>query len=37
VGRLSTLAGWARLLFSLASDAAVTWAIMKPLFRPALA
>jgi hypothetical protein len=37
VGRLSTLAGWARLLFSLASAAAVTWAIMKPLFRPALA
>jgi hypothetical protein len=36
VGRLSTLAGWARLLFSLASEAAVTWAIMNPLFKPAL-
>jgi hypothetical protein len=34
VGRLSTLAGWASDLFSLASDAAVTWAIMKPLLRP---
>ncbi len=34
VGRLSTLAGWASDLFSLASDAAVTWAIMKPLFSP---
>ena len=35
VGSESTLAGCARLLFSLASEAAVTWAIMKPLFRPA--
>ena len=37
VGRLSTLAGWASDLFSHASAAAVTWAIMKPLFRPASA
>jgi hypothetical protein len=35
--QLSTLAGCASDLFSLASDAAVTWAIMKPLFRPASA
>ena len=34
VGRLSTLAGWASDLFSLASAAAVTWAIMKPLLSP---
>ena len=34
VGRESTLAGWARLLFSLASAAAVTWAIMKPELSP---
>jgi hypothetical protein len=37
VGSESTLAGCARLLFSLASDAAVTCAIMKPLFSPASA
>ena len=36
VGRLSTLAGCASDLFSLASDAAVTCAIMKPLLRPGL-
>ncbi|MDT4851106.1 hypothetical protein FQZ97_852760 [compost metagenome] len=36
VGRLSTLAGWACDLFSEASAAAVTWAIMKPLLRPGL-
>ena len=36
VGRESTLAGWARLLFSLASAAAVTWAIMKPELRPGI-
>ena len=36
VGRLSTLAGWASDLFSLASAAAVTWAIMKPQLRPGL-
>ena len=34
VGRLSTEAGCARLLFSLASAAAVTCAIMKPEFSP---
>ena len=34
VGRLSTLAGCASDLFSQASAAAVTWAIMKPQFRP---
>ena len=37
VGSESTLAGWASDLFSLASAAAVTCAIMKPLFRPASA
>ena len=34
VGRLPTEAGWASVLFSLANAAAVTWAIMKPEFRP---
>ena len=34
VGRLSTLAGCASDLFSDASAAAVTWAIMKPELRP---
>ena len=34
VGRLSTLAGWASDLFSLASAAAVTCAIMKPELTP---
>src|SRR5271156_4132479 len=34
VGRLSTLAGCARDLFSEARAAAVTWAIMKPEFMP---
>ena len=34
VGRLSTLAGWASALFSLASAAAVTCAIMKPELTP---
>ena len=37
VGSESTLAGCAIDLFSLASAAAVTWAIMKPLFSPASA
>ena len=37
VGRLSTLAGWASALLSLASAAQVTWAIMKPEFTPPLA
>jgi hypothetical protein len=36
VGRLSTLAGCASDLFSLASDAAVTWAIMKPRIDPGI-
>jgi hypothetical protein len=31
---VSMLAGWASDLFSLASAAAVTWAIMKPEFSP---
>ena len=31
---LSTEAGWASVLFSLAKAAAVTWAIMKPEFSP---
>ena len=35
VGIVSTLAGCARTLHSLASAAAVTWAIMKPEFTPA--
>ena len=35
VGSESTLAGWASDLFSLASAAAVTWAIMKPELSPA--
>ena len=35
VGMLSTLAGWQRTLLSLASAAAVTWAIMKPELSPA--
>ncbi|MCY1461210.1 hypothetical protein D9M71_788410 [compost metagenome] len=34
VGRLSTLAGWASALLSLARAAAVTWAIMKPELTP---
>ena len=34
VGIESTLAGWASILFSETSAAAVTWAIMKPEFRP---
>lgn len=34
VGRLSTLAGWAKVLFSEARAAAVTWAIIKPEFKP---
>ncbi|MNL21466.1 hypothetical protein D3C87_1427580 [compost metagenome] len=37
VGRLSTECGWDNALFSLASAAAVTWAIMKPEFTPPLA
>ena len=32
---LSTLAGWASALFSLTRDAAVYWAIISPLLRPA--
>ncbi len=36
VGRLSTEAGWARVLFSEASAAEVTWAIIKPEFTPPL-
>ena len=35
VGIESTLAGWASVLFSETSAAAVTWAIMKPELRPA--
>ena len=31
---VSTLAGWARTLFSVASAAAVYWVIMKPELRP---
>ena len=34
VGRLSTEAGWARVLFSEARAAEVTWAIMKPELSP---
>ncbi|MNV57894.1 hypothetical protein D3C71_1502460 [compost metagenome] len=36
MGRLSTEAGWASVLFSEASAAEVTWAIMKPEFTPPL-
>ncbi len=35
VGIESTDAGWLRVLFSLASAAALTWAIMNPELRPA--